>query len=88
MYPTAAVQTDSHPKFPKFQTFVPYRDRLISRKQLSEWLDITPDRLSIWATNGQGPPTIRIGRKRRYRVGSVLDWLAQQSVSAASEAEG
>jgi hypothetical protein len=81
----AAVQTGPRQNS---QSFVLYRDRLISRKQLSEWLDITPDRLSVWAKLGQGPPSIRIGRKRAYQVGAVLDWLEKQSVSAASEAEG
>jgi hypothetical protein len=82
----AAVQTNSRQK--QHQSFVPYRHRLVTRKQLSEWLGIGTDRLSVWAKLGQGPPSIRIGRKRAYRVGAVLDWLEKQAVSAASEAEG
>jgi hypothetical protein len=81
----SAVQTGPRQDF---QSFIPLRHRLLTRKQLGAWLDITPDRLTIWARLGQGPPVIRVGRRRLYQVGSVLDWLAKQSVSAASEAEG
>jgi hypothetical protein len=86
MSPIAAVQTNSRKA--SHQSIIPFRHRLVSRRELSAWLDITPDRLSVWAKLGQGPPAIRIGRKRAYQVGAVLDWLEQQSVSAASEAEG
>ena len=81
-----AVQTNSGKT--SQQSTIPLRYRLVSRKELSVWLDITPDRLSVWAKLGQGPPPIRIGRKRAYKVGDVLEWLEKQSVSAASEAEG
>ena len=81
-----AVQTNSGKT--SQQSTIPLRYRLVSRKELSVWLDITPDRLSVWAKLGLGPPPIRIGRKRAYKVGDVLEWLEKQSVSAASEAEG
>jgi predicted DNA-binding transcriptional regulator AlpA len=86
MSPIAAVQTNSRQK--QHQSIVPYHDRLVTRKQLSEWLGIGTDRLSTWAKLGQGPPALRIGRKRAYKVGDVLEWLEKQAVSASSEAQG
>ena len=74
MFPFAAI--------PANESIVAYADRLITRQQLSRWLGITADRLSIWAQRGVGPRALRVGRyKTRYRIGDVLDWLDKQDVT-------
>lgn len=61
---------------------IAYQDRLITRQELSRWLGISVDRLSIWAQEGHGPRALRVGLyKTRYRIGDVLEWLAKQDAS-------
>ena len=68
-------------------SIIAYPDRLITRQELSRWLGISVDRLSIWAQEGQGPRALRVGLyKTRYRIGDVLEWLAKQDVSGAPTA--
>jgi hypothetical protein len=56
---------------------ISYRDRLITRPALANWLHISPHRLGIWAKTGYGPIPRRCGGyKCYYVVGEVLDFLA------------
>ncbi len=47
----------------------------INREDLAEQLSVTTDTLARWATQGSGPPRIRIGRRVLYRRSSVEKWL-------------
>ena len=48
----------------------------ISREDLAGQLSVTTDTLARWATQGSGPPRIRIGRRVLYRRSSVEKWLS------------
>ncbi len=47
----------------------------ISREDLAKQLALTTDTLARWATIGNGPPRIKIGRRVFYRKSSVEKWL-------------
>jgi len=35
----------------------------------------------FWAANGQGPASLKIGRRRVWKKSVVLEWLAGQEMS-------
>jgi len=55
----------------------------INRAELARQLSVTPDTLARWATQGIGPPRIRIGRRVLYRRASVEKWLAEMERKSA-----
>lgn len=52
----------------------------ISRDDLARQLSVTTDTLARWATQGSGPPRIRIGRRVLYRRSSVAKWLSEMEI--------
>ena len=52
----------------------------ISREDLAGQLSVTTDTLARWATQGSGPPRIRIGRGVLYRRSSVEKWLSEMEM--------
>lgn len=50
----------------------------LSTVELSDRLKIPVKTLASWASGGTGPRFARMGRYRRYRLGDVRDWEAQQ----------
>jgi excisionase family DNA binding protein len=52
----------------------------INREDLAEQLSVTTDTLARWATQGSGPPRIRIGRRVLYRRSSVEKWLVAKEM--------
>ena len=55
----------------------------INREDLAGQLSVTTDTLARWATQGIGPPRIRIGRRVLYRRASVEKWLAEMERKSA-----
>jgi excisionase family DNA binding protein len=55
----------------------------INREELARQLSVTTDTLARWATQGIGPPRIRIGRRVLYRRASVEKWLAEMERKSA-----
>ncbi|MFT5615267.1 MAG: putative DNA-binding transcriptional regulator AlpA [Granulosicoccus sp.] len=52
----------------------------INRDDLAQQLSVTTDTLARGATQGSGPPRIRIGRRVLYRRSSVEKWLSEMEV--------
>jgi len=52
----------------------------INREDLAGQLSVTTDTLARWATQGSGPPRIRIGRRVLYRRSSVEKWLSKMEM--------
>ncbi len=50
----------------------------IARAELARELDVTPDTLARWASDGTGPPAVKIGRRVMYRRAAVEKWLEQK----------
>ncbi|WP_158887911.1 helix-turn-helix domain-containing protein [Amycolatopsis anabasis] len=52
--------------------------RLLSPRELADYLGITLNTLYVWNTRGQGPRRYRVGRHVRYRLADVDAWLEKQ----------
>ena len=48
---------------------------LVTRDELAAHLGLSPDTLKRWAASGDGPTSIRVGRRVFYRATAVKDWL-------------
>lgn len=50
-------------------------ERLMSRREVAEYLDVPEATLARWAYAGGGPSYFRVGRHTRYRYEDVISWL-------------
>lgn len=50
-------------------------DRLLTFQEVAEWLQVPPGTLYGWCYRGDGPPSYKVGRYVRYRLGEVEAWL-------------
>lgn len=51
-------------------------ERLMTRKQVAEFLGVQPQTIARWKWAGKdGPPSITLGRSVRYRQSEVEAWL-------------
>jgi predicted DNA-binding transcriptional regulator AlpA len=52
------------------------KDKLLTRKQASEFLGIKENTLAVWKTNRRYPlPVIKVGRLVRYRKSDLITFL-------------
>lgn len=53
---------------------------LVDEKAAAEILDTTPGTLSVWRSTGRyALPFVKIGRKVRYRVSDLEQWIEQRT---------
>jgi predicted DNA-binding transcriptional regulator AlpA len=58
-------------------------DRLLTRKQVAEFLGIQTATLARWKWAGKdGPPHVNVGRSIRYRQSDVEAWMKSDAVAA------
>ena len=57
-------------------------DRLLTPRQLAEYLEVRVATLYAWRYAGEGPPGFRIGKHLRYRSSDVDEWLRDQIETA------
>lgn len=50
-------------------------ERLLTREEVANLLQIPPSTLAQWACRGEGPAFHRVGRWARYRTSDVERWL-------------
>jgi excisionase family DNA binding protein len=50
-------------------------DRLLSIRDVAEWLQVPVQTLYRWRYLGEGPLTLKMGKHLRYRAGDVEAWL-------------
>ncbi|MBU9710120.1 helix-turn-helix domain-containing protein [Paenibacillus sp. AK121] len=50
-------------------------DGMVSRQDLAQQLGLSADTLRRWEAEGDGPASIRVGRRVLYRVSVVNAWL-------------
>lgn len=62
----------------------PPRDALIGVGELGRLLGVPEKTIYNWNHKGTGPDRMKVGRGVRYRVGDVLDWLAESRASTGS----
>jgi excisionase family DNA binding protein len=54
-------------------------ERLISTRELAEYLGVAPQAIYDLRTAGRGPRAVHVGRELRYRVSEIQAWLDRQS---------
>lgn len=57
--------------------------KLLTVRDVSEILCVPLSTLHHWAVQGEGPPSFKVGRHRRYDAAMVADWLAKQKEAVA-----
>jgi excisionase family DNA binding protein len=59
---------------------------LLTREQAAEYLNIKPQTLAKWASQGLNElPMVRVGRCVRYRREHLDRWIEQNTVGASEE---
>jgi excisionase family DNA binding protein len=53
--------------------------RLLTIRELAEYLSVPTGTLYVWRSNGDGPPGIKVGRHVRYRAEDVERWLEERT---------
>ena len=53
-------------------------DRLLTVKDLANYLDVPVATIYAWRYRRQGPPGFRVGRHLRFRGSDVEHWISQQ----------
>lgn len=66
--------TGSHPTIAAVDT----PDRLLTTRQLADYLSVPVATLYAWRHGGDGPPGFRIGKHLRYRSSDVNRWIQQR----------
>lgn len=60
------------------------QDRLASRPEVAEYLDLPVRTLDQWAYRGTGPRFRKVGRHARYSWADVEQWLSEQQTGGAA----
>jgi hypothetical protein len=71
-----------HPQAPN--ALVDDDDALLTDCQTAELLGVCTRTLWRWDALGDGPPSIKIGRKRRRRLKSIRRWLLNREGGGAA----
>jgi excisionase family DNA binding protein len=60
-----------------------HRDRLLTVRELAEYLAVPVTTLYQWRYRSEGPTGFRVGRHLRYRWSEVEAWIERQIQHAA-----
>ena len=60
-------------------------ERLLSVRELAEYLGVPLATLYTWRYRNEGPPGFRVGRHLRYRHSDIEAWIRQQMNRARSK---
>lgn len=74
------MATAAQPSLPFGEDPEPARrhDRLMTIRELAEYLDVPVKTIYAWRYHGVGPRGFRVGRHVRFRWRDVEVWLAEQ----------
>ena len=78
LFPQGVLPYAATAILPRCHKEVDVADRLMSRREVAEFLDVPEASLARWAYAGGGPSYFRVGRHSRYRLEDVLAWLEAQ----------
>lgn len=56
---------------------------IATRRQVSEYTQVSVPTLARWAMEGKGPRVTKFGALARYRKVDVLAWIAEQAQESA-----
>jgi predicted DNA-binding transcriptional regulator AlpA len=66
--------------------FVPrHKAELLTKKEAADLLRTTPRTLDRWHRHGQGPRRITIGKRVRYLLKDVWDWVDRRPFASQPE---
>ena len=71
---------------PATQTGTPVK--LMTPRELAEFLQVDPERLYEWRRKGDGPRFVKLGRDVRYRRADVHAWLEANLRSTTKDGDG
>lgn len=57
--------------------------KLLTVKDVAEIMCVPVSTVHHWALRGDGPPSFKIGKHRRYDATLVAEWLERQKQAAA-----
>lgn len=57
--------------------------RLLSVAQVAEILSVPVSTVHHWAARGEGPPSFKVGKHRRFDAQALYDWIQQAKGPAA-----
>ena len=60
-------------------------DRMISAKQLAEYLGMTESGIRRWVHDGKGPPSYLLVGKRMFRQSEVDEWITDNAGKALAQ---
>jgi len=55
-------------------------ENLATSKEVAEYLNVAPQTMDYWASNGKGPAYIKLDGRRRYEWAEVRAWLDARKV--------
>ncbi len=61
------------------------RTMTVSPKDMAARLGITPETAANWRYRGQGPRYLLVGRRIRYRLTDLAEWLDAQTRTSTSD---
>jgi len=59
-------------------------ERLMSRKEVADYLGLSPQTLARWAWLKTGPKFSKLGKYARYRQKDVTDWVGRSTVPSVA----
>lgn len=63
------------------------KSRLLDDNEAAGALDVSPGTLAVWRSTGRyNLPFVKVGRKVRYRVGDLQDFLASRAKTHTGQA--
>lgn len=62
----------------------PIAPALLDTEQAAAHLNMQPQTLRVWRTQGKGPRFVRIGRHVRYQMGQLDAFIEAQTVDPAA----
>ena len=76
----AAMTTPVHPSLPFDETPQPppTADRLLSVKELADYLEVPVKTIYTWRHRSRGPKGFRVGKHLRFRWHDVQTWVADR----------
>ena len=60
---------------------------LLNQTQAAEFLAVSTRTMEGWRCRGGGPRFVRVGRRVRYRLVDLREWIEQRTFRSTSEAD-
>ncbi|MGD2114479.1 MAG: helix-turn-helix domain-containing protein [Acidobacteriota bacterium] len=58
---------------------------LLDQTEAAEFLAVSTRTLEGWRSSGGGPPFVRVGRRVRYRLQDLQEWIGERTFGSTTE---